>query len=501
MMKRMQQYLLAIDQGTTNSRAIIFDRSGNPVSQHEIALKQYFPHDGWVEQDPNEMFINTVECCRQALKKINLSAASIAAIGISNQRETTIIWDRKTGKHVYPSIVWQDRRTSELCEKLAKTKLEQTVYQKTGLLIDPYFSSTKIVWILENVRGVRERTERGELLFGTVDTFLLWKLTGSKAHATDATNASRTMLFNIHTQEWDQEILQEFNIPANLLPVVLDNTADFGETDPALFGAKIPITGMAGDQQAATVGQACFYPGMVKATYGTGGFMVFNTGPNIIQSQNKLLSTIAYRVNGKVTYALEGSFFSAGATIKWLRDTLRLIDTAAETETMAKSVVSADGVYLVPAFTGLGAPYWDPEARGALLGLTRNSSKEHIVRAALESVAYQSLDLLTAMTADSQSALRKLRVDGGMVANNWLLNFLSDMLHLEVQRPTCIETSALGVAYLAGLQIGLYQSLDEISDMWQMQSAFTPKMPIPQRNILYQGWKKAVARVITKERP
>jgi glycerol kinase len=494
------QYILAIDQGTTNSRAIIFDRSGNPVSHHDIALRQYFPHDGWVEQDPHEMFVNTVECCREAMKKISLPVSSIAAIGISNQRETTIIWDKNTGKHVYPAIVWQDRRTSAMCEKLAQSSLAQNVYEKTGLLIDPYFSATKIIWILENIRGVRERAERGELLFGTVDTYLLWKLTDGKAHVTDASNASRTMLFNIHTQAWDQEILRELNIPQNLLPAVLDNTADFGKTDVSILGAAVPVAGMAGDQQAAMVGQACFYPGMVKATYGTGGFMVLNTGSKVIQSQNKLLSTVAYRINGKVIYALEGSFFSAGATIKWLRDSLRLIETAAESETLAKNVLNSDGVYFVPAFTGLGAPYWDPEARGALLGLTRNSGREHIVRAALESVAYQSLDLLTAMTADSQSALRKIRVDGGMVANNWLLNFLSDMLHLEVQRPMCIETSALGAAYLAGLQIGMYQSLDEISDMWQMQTAFTPNMPIPQRDVLYQGWKNAVTRVITKGR-
>jgi glycerol kinase len=497
----MPQYLLAIDQGTTNSRAIIFDRSGNPVSQHEIPLKQFFPHDGWVEQDPNEMFNNSIECCQLALKKINLSSSSIAAIGISNQRETTIIWDKTTGKHVYPAIVWQDRRTSVMCEQLSQSKLAAAIYHKTGLLIDPYFSATKIIWILENVRGVRERAERGELLFGTIDTYLLWKLTAGKTHATDATNASRTMLFNIHTQEWDADILESLQIPKNLLPEVLDNTADFGTTDPKLFGQGILIAGMAGDQQAATVGQACFYPGMVKATYGTGGFMVLNTGTTVIASKNKLLSTIAYRLNGNVTYALEGSFFSAGSTVKWLRDTLQLIDTAAETETLAKKVIGTEGVYLVPAFTGLGAPYWDPEARGALLGLTRNSSKEHIVRAALESVAYQSQDLLTAMAADSKSSLHKLRVDGGMVANNWLVSFIADILQLEVQRPMCTETSALGAAYLAGLQIGMYQSLDEISDMWQMQSAFTPNMSIPQRDDLYQGWKKAVARVITKDRP
>lgn len=491
-------YLLAIDQGTTNSRAIIFDRFGNPVSSHEMALKQYFPHDGWVEQNPDEMFANTVECCREAMKKGGISPSAIVAAGISNQRETTIIWDKNTGKHVYPAIVWQDRRTSHLCQQLEQTELGRHIYAKTGLLLDPYFSATKIMWILENVRGARERAERGELLFGTVDTFLLWKLSNGKSHFTDITNASRTMLFNIHTREWDREILNALHIPSGMLPVVLDNTAHFGDIDAAILGEKVPVMGMAGDQQAATVGQACFYPGMVKATYGTGCFMVLNTGSQIIQSQNRLLTTIAYRINGQIAYGLEGSIFSAGTTIKWLRDTLRMIDSAEETEALAKSIPHTDGVYLVPAFTGLGAPYWDPHARGALLGLTRNSGREHIARAALESVAYQSLDLLHAMTADSQSTLQKLRVDGGMAANNWMLNFLSDMLRLEVQRPVCIETSALGAAYLAGLQAGLFQSIDEISDMWQMQSACSPQMPISQRDVLYQSWKSAVARVISK---
>ncbi|MBV9576851.1 MAG: glycerol kinase GlpK [Gammaproteobacteria bacterium] len=485
-------YLLAIDQGTTNSRAIIFDRQANIMGQHECALTQYYPQAGWVEQDPEEMFNHTVDCCRQALINAKLTAKEIAAIGISNQRETTIIWDKKTGKPVYPAIVWQDRRTSDYCAVLSQQALGTVISHKTGLLLDPYFSATKIVWILNHVPGVRERAERDELLFGTVDTYLLWKLTGGRVHVTDVTNASRTLLFNIHTQEWDKDILNVFHVPANLLPRVLDNTADFGELDESILGQRIPITGVAGDQQAATIGQACFSPGMVKATYGTGAFMLLNTGTMVIQSQNQLLSTIAYRINKQITYGLEGSIFCAGVTIKWLRDTLKLIQTADETAHLANLITSTEGVYLVPAFTGLGAPYWDPHARGALLGLTRNSGREHIVRAALESVAYQTRDLLEAMTADSKTMLKTLRVDGGMAANDWLLAFLSDILNLEVQRPTCIETSALGAAYLAGLQIGMYQSLEEIALLWNKEKSFTPQMSIEQRDQFYQGWKRAI---------
>jgi glycerol kinase len=491
----MASYILAIDQGTTNSRAIVFNRTGEVLSHHEMDLKQYFPHDGWVEQNPDEMFNNTVACCRQALKKIHLSAKDIAAIGISNQRETTIIWDKHTGQPIYPAIVWQDRRTSALCKKLYEHRINQYVQERTGLLLDPYFSATKIVWILENVAGARTRAERGDLLFGTVDTFLLWKLTNGKSHVTDATNASRTMLFNIRTQEWDQEILRDLNIPPNLLPTVLDNTAHFGDVAVDIFGAKIPVTGVAGDQQAATIGQACFNRGMVKSTYGTGCFMLLNTGSVLIQSKNQLLSTIAYRLNKKVTYGLEGSIFSAGVTVKWLRDTLKIIDTAEETETLAKSVPNTGGVYFVPAFTGLGAPYWNPEARGAILGLTRVSGREQIVRAGLESVAYQTRDLLEAMAGDHILALKTLRVDGGMAVNNWFLQFLSDILNLEVQRPACIETSALGAAYLAGLQVGIYQSLDEITQMWQADARFSPEMLANQRAQFYAGWKSSVRRV------
>ncbi len=494
----MPQYLLAIDQGTTNSRAIIFTREGKPASQHELSLKQYYPHSGWVEQDPEEIWQNTLICCREAMKQINLLAKDIAAIGISNQRETTVIWNRKTGKPIYPAIVWQDRRTSDLCKKLAQHKVNSQLTAKTGLLLDPYFSATKIMWLLEHVPGAREQAEKGDLAFGTLDTFLLWRLTQGKSHITDATNASRTLLFNIHTQQWDSEILAAFNIPSALLPTVLDNSAQFGETSKEHFGQPISITGMAGDQQAATVGQACFHPGMVKTTYGTGGFMLLNTGTKAIQSKNQLLATIAYRLEGKPIYGLEGSFFSAGTTVKWLRDSLKLIKSAAETETLAASIPDTGNLYLVPGFTGLGAPYWDPDARGAILGITRNSSIAEIVRAALEAVCYQTRDLLTAMHNDSDTLHEVMRVDGGMVTNKWLLQFLSDTLNIEVQRPACIETSALGAAFLAGLQIGIYQSLDEITELWQANAHFMPVMPSETRERLYTGWQQAVARVLTK---
>ena len=491
----MPAFLLAIDQGTTNSRAIIFDREGHLISQHEAPLNQSFPHDGWVEQDPLEMFQLSILCCQEALKKAKLTANDIAAIGISNQRETTILWDKKSGEPIYPAIVWQDRRTSEYCQQLATSALNRRISQKTGLLLDPYFSATKIAWLLEQVPQCRERANRGELLFGTVDTYLIWKMTNGRNHVTDATNASRTMLFNIHTHEWDAELLEAFAIPANLLPTVLDSSAYFGEMEAALLGKTIPITGVAGDQQAATIGQACFNKGMVKTTYGTGCFMLLNTGDTCIRSENKLLSTIAYRINQKTTYGLEGSIFSAGTTIKWLRDKLKLIETAAETEELAKSITNTEGAYLVPAFTGLGAPYWDPLARGALIGLTRNHDKAHIARAALECVAYQTRDLLDAMREDKVARPDTIRVDGGMAANNWLLQFLADVLDVPVERPASIETSALGAAYLAGLQVGFYQSLDDISKHWHIDARFQPMLSEAERNKLLQGWKQAVTRV------
>lgn len=492
----MSQYLLAIDQGTTSSRAIVFTRNGEIVSQHQIDLTQYFPYDGWVEHDPEEIWTTTLECCRKALSGAHLTAKDIAAVGITNQRETTIIWDRKTGKPIYRAIVWQDRRTSELCKELSQQPISASLQDKTGLLLDPYFSATKIMWLLTHIPDARARAERGELAFGTVDSFLLSRLTKGKVHATDATNASRTLLFNIETQEWDQEILNAFDIPQSLLPTVLDSSADFGQVDTEFLGASIPITALVGDQQAATVGQACFSPGMVKSTYGTGCFMLLNTGAQFIRSKHHLLATVAYRIKGKVTYGLEGSIFSAGVSVKWLRDLLKMIKTPAETEMLAQSVVDTGGVYLVPAFTGLGAPYWDPDARAALLGLTRNSGIEQIVRAALESVGYQTRDLLNAMTEDSQTQLTTLRVDGGMVVNNWLLQFLADILNLTIHRPACIETTALGAVYLAGLQVGFYQSLEDISQLWQANQIFLPKMREDVRNSLYRGWKKAINRVI-----
>jgi glycerol kinase len=493
----MSHYLLAIDQGTTNSRAIIYTEKSELISQHEMLLQQFSPHSGWVEQYPDEIWQNTLTCCQVAMKKINISAKDIAAIGISNQRETTIIWDRKTGKTIYPAIVWQDRRTAALCKKIAQLAIGKQIPAKTGLLLDPYFSATKIMWLLENIPQVRHRAEKGDLAFGTVDTYLLWRLTGGKSHATDATNASRTMLFNIHTQQWDDDILSALNIPKAILPKVFDNSADFGIVDKELLGGSIPIAGMAGDQQAATVGQACFQQGMIKSTYGTGCFMLLNTGSKAIESKNQLISTIAYRLEGKVIYGLEGSIFSAGVIVKWLRDHLKMVKTAAETENIARKVVDTGGVYLVPGFTGLGAPYWDPEARGAILGLTHNSSVEHIVRAGLESVGFQTKDLLQAMRNDSGTNFEVLRVDGGMVANNWLLQFLADILNVEVERPVCIETSALGAVFLAGLQVGIYQSLDQISKLWQANASFIPEMSEVVRQKLYNGWQQSVRRVLT----
>lgn len=494
---RMSSQILAIDQGTTNSRAMIFNDHGSLISQHQIDLTQSYPEPGWVEQNPEEIWRNTVICCREALLKSKLTSTQIAAIGISNQRETTILWNKKTGVPIYPAIVWQDRRTASLCRELSLLSITEKLPEKTGLRLDPYFSATKIIWLLNQIKGARDLAERGDLLFGTVDTFLIWRLTKGKVHATDATNASRTLLFNIVKQDWDEDILTAFNIPKSILPEVKDCSADFGKIDVDILGTAIPITGVAGDQQAATIGQACFKPGMVKCTYGTGCFMLMNTGSRLILSKHQLLGTIAYRLEGKVVYGLEGSIFSAGSTIKWLRDTLKLIKTADESEILSKQVPDTDGVYLVPGFTGLGAPYWDPDARGAILGLTRNSTTAHIVRAALESTAYQSRDLLQAMRHDSETPLEVLRVDGGMAANHWLLQFLADILMLEVQKPLCIESSALGAAYLAGLYVGVFDSLDDISKRFQINARFIAAMSASQSEHLYMGWQKAVERVLT----
>lgn len=492
----MTIHLLAIDQGTTNSRAIIFDLEGKVVSRADKPLSQFFPKNGWVEQDPIEMFTNTISCMKTALRQANLTAKDIRAIGITNQRETTIIWDKKTGEPIYPAIVWQDRRTTHFCHELSETPLNIEIIKKTGLLLDPYFSVSKILWLLKNVKDARLRAKRGELLFGTVDTFLLWKLTGGIHHKTDASNASRTSLYNIHTQLWDDEILNVLDIPHSLLPKVENCTAAFGEMDESFLGIKIPITGIAGDQHAATFGQACFQPGMVKATFGTGGFMMINSGNNVIESNNKLLSTIAFRIKGHTTYALEGSIFSAGVTVKWLRDQLQVITTAKESEDAANRVENNGGVYFVPAFTGLGAPYWQANARAAILGLTQNSNKNHIVRAGLESVCYQTRDLLAAAESDYPQKLTTLRVDGGMVENNWFLQFLANILQMPIERPHCIETTALGAAYLAGLQAGVYHSLDEISQLWKLEKRFLPQITSEASDELYGEWQRAVKRVI-----
>lgn len=495
----MSQYLLSIDQGTTSSRAIVFDQRGTIVTSAQREFTQFFPDDGWVEHDVEEIWETTLAVCREALKNAQLSATEIAGIGITNQRETTIVWERDTGRPIHKAIVWQDRRTSALCMELKKQGHEQRVQAATGLLIDPYFSATKVAWILDHVEGARQRAEQGELAFGTVDSFLLWRLTKGASHKTDATNASRTMLYNIHSQQWDDEMLALFRVPRAMMPEVEDCAADFGDADPDWLGASIPVAGIAGDQQAALIGQACFKPGMIKSTYGTGCFMILNTGDEPVESRNRLLTTVGYRLNGKVTYALEGSIFIAGAAIQWLRDGIALISHARETEAMAQEVGVEHGVYMVPAFTGLGAPYWDPEARGALFGLTRDTGIKDIVTAGLQSVAYQTKDLIHAMEADGAGKPTALRVDGGMVANNWVVQFLSDILNVNVDRPAVIETTALGAAYLAGLQVGVYPSLEEIASLWHCERHFTPEMKDDLRDDLYQGWVKAVVRVRTSD--
>ncbi|TKA90922.1 glycerol kinase GlpK [Halopseudomonas bauzanensis] len=491
----MPKYLLAIDQGTTSSRAMLFDEHCQPVSVAQQEFTQHFPRDGWVEHDPEDIWQSVLAVVREALSKAGLDAADVLAIGITNQRETTVVWDAATGEPVYPAIVWQDRRTAAFCDRLQSEGHEPLINQRTGLLIDPYFSATKLRWVLDNVAGTRERAERGELRFGTIDSFLLWRLTGGRVHRTDATNASRTMLFNIHNQQWDEDLLQLLDIPRSLLPEVLDNAADFGQTDAALFGASLPIAAMAGDQQAALVGQACFAPGSVKSTYGTGCFMVMNTGEQPVASSHRLLTTVGYRLSGRTTYALEGSIFVAGAAIQWLRDGLKLIRHADETEALAEQVGDQSGVYLVPAFTGLGAPYWDPLARGAIFGLTRDTGIAEIVTAGLQSVCFQTRDLLEAMIADGAIATSALRVDGGMVVNNWMVQALANTLGVPVDRPQVTETTALGVACLAGLHMGLFDSLDAIAARWDCERSFQPAMPEERREALYSGWLDAVSRI------
>lgn len=489
-------HILSIDQGTTSSRAIIFDEQGNSVFTAQEEFRQIYPQDGWVEHDPEEIWQSVLQVCKKTLLHAADAGIDIIGIGITNQRETTLVWDRQTGKPVYNAIVWQDRRTADYCAELKSSGKEPAVTEITGLLLDPYFSATKINWILDNVAGARERAEKGELIFGTVDSFLIWRLTGGKVHATDATNASRTLLFNIHSQNWDESLLDLFAIPGSLLPEVKDCCADFGTTRVDLFGSAIPIGGVAGDQQAAAIGQACLEPGMTKSTYGTGCFVLLNTGNIAVRSQNRLLTTVAYRIDGQITYAIEGSIFVAGAAIQWIRDGLKLVKSAGEVEGIVEGLDSNRGVYLVPAFTGLGAPYWDPHARGAIFGLTRDTGVAEIVRATLESVVYQTFDLMEAMNRDSETNLRALRVDGGMVANDWFLQFLADLLNVPVERPQVTETTALGAAYLAGVQFGLFSSLAAIKNHWQREALFTPKLAQNEREKLLRGWKKAVSRVL-----
>lgn len=496
----MSKLILAIDQGTTSSKAILFDQQGQVIAQQQQEFKQYFPADGWVEQDGEDIWSTTQSVCNKVLQDYQSSnsgsLSEVLGIGITNQRETTLLWEKSTGKLLYPAIVWQDRRTASWCQQLKQSGCEGLIQAKTGLLIDPYFSATKLTWLLDNVPGARKQAESGELAFGTVDSFLLWRMTGGKQHLTDASNASRTMLFNIHQQQWDQELLKLFKIPQEILPGVKDSSDDFGVCNEDFIGLALPIAGIAGDQQAALVGQACFETGMAKSTYGTGCFMMLNTGRQVLSSRNKLLSTVAYRLNNKTTYAVEGSIFTAGAAIKWLRDGLQLIESSEQTQTMASGIDSTGGVYLVPAFTGLGAPYWQPDARGALTGLTLDTDRKAIVRAALESVCYQSKDLLEAMVKDGAHAPTVVRVDGGMVVNDWLMQFLADMLNVIVDRPRVTETTALGAALLAGLRLGVYESLADMTTVWHRQRSFQASMPAVERDVLYRGWQRAVNSVL-----
>ncbi len=490
--------ILAIDQGTTSSRAIVFDSVLKPVASGQREFTQIFPNSGWVEHDPSEILSSTIESAKSALAEID--SDKVAAIGITNQRETVLVWDKSTGATVGNAIVWQDRRTSSICESLREDGLEPIIGEKSGLLLDPYFSASKLSWILDNVNGARNRAETGELLFGTVDTFLIWKLTGGRSHVTDATNASRTMLYNIGTGEWDDDLLSIFNIPRCMLPEVRDCSAEFGSSDPSFFGRSIPIRGVAGDQQAATIGQACFLPGMLKSTYGTGCFALLNTGRDRVASANRLLSTIAYRLDGKTTYALEGSIFVAGAAVQWLRDELKLIGSASDTQSLAESADPGQKLYLVPAFTGLGAPYWDSECRGAVFGLTRGSGPAELARAALESVAFQTRDLMEAMKADwPELESVVLRVDGGMSASDWTMQALADQLSAPVDRPEVTETTALGAAYLAGLKSGICPPPEEFSKSWSLERRFEPRISAARRDSDYAGWKDSVARTLVKK--
>jgi glycerol kinase len=486
--------LMAIDQGTSSSRTVIFDRDGNVAASAQQEFPQEYPSPGWVEHDPEAIWASVVDVTRKALAEVDIGR--IAALGITNQRETTLIWDRATGACVHRAIVWQDRRTADECERLKAEGRESTITAKTGLKLDPYFSGTKIAWILDNVEGVRERAEKGELAFGTIDCFLLWRLTGGRVHATDASNASRTLIFNIHTQQWDDELLDLLRIPRSLLPEVRDSASDFGTTDESVLGCRLSIGGIAGDQQAALIGQAGFQTGMTKSTYGTGCFVITNTGAEALSSENNLLTTVAYRFGGDVTYGLEGSIFVAGSAVQWLRDQLKVIEAAPETEPIAERTGVVDHVHVVPAFAGLGAPYWDPNARAAILGLSRDSGIDEIVTATLQAIAYQTRDLVAAMASDG-IAPNVIRVDGGMVANNWFLRFLADLLGVPVERPVNVESTVLGAAALAGLQSGVYDSTDQVAALWQRDAVFEPQMEASRRDALYAGWQAAVARVRT----
>ena len=491
-------YILAIDQGTTSSRAIVFDRRLRAAGAAQKEFPQHFPKPGWVEHDPEDIWRSVVATCRAAIRKAGLTSTDIAAIGITNQRETVVVWDRKTGKSIHRAIVWQDRRTADICAALRAAGHEAEISAKTGLLLDPYFSATKIAWLLNHVRGARQKAEHGDLCFGTIDAFLIWRLTGGKVHATDATNASRTLLFDIHKGAWDDDLLALFNVPRSMLPEVKDCAADFGATQRSILGATIPILGVAGDQQAATVGQACFEPGMLKSTYGTGCFALLNTGNKAVQSSNRLLTTIAYQLDGKRTYALEGSIFVAGAAVQWLRDGLKVIKRAADTAELARNSDPDQRIYLVPAFVGLGAPHWDADARGAIFGITRGTTAAELARAALEAVCYQTRDLLDAMRRDwREGASPVVRVDGGMVASDWTMQFLADILDAPVDRPQDLETTALGAAYLAGLKAGLFPPPAEFAQNWKRGRRFSPKMKVADRAARLAGWHDAVRRTLS----
>ncbi len=492
----MEKYILSIDQGTTSTRAIIFNKKSEIVSSSQVEITQYYPKPGWVEHDANEIWVSVLTVIARALLDADLKAKDIASIGITNQRETTVVWEKKTGKPVYHALVWQSRQTEDLCEQLEKDGYDEMIRAKTGLLIDPYFSATKIRWLLDHINDGQQRAERGELLFGTIDSFLIFKLTGGK-HYTDYSNASRTLLYNIHDLAWDHDLCNMLNIPMNMLPEVKNSSGDYGHTVPYhFFGESIPITGVAGDQQAALFGQACFEKGAVKNTYGTGCFMLMNTGLEIVNSTHGLLSTIAWGINNKITYALEGSVFVAGSAVQWLRDGLELIDHASETENLATSLPSNEGVYIVPAFVGIGTPYWDADAKGAIFGLTRGTDKRHLARAALEAICYQSMDVLRAMEKDAELEIKSFKTDGGASVNHFMMQFQADILNLDVCLPGIAETTALGAAYLAGLHIGYWKDQKDIQKQWKLDQSFKPKMSNKERQSLIQGWQTAVESTI-----